>query len=58
MIDEYIITVIIPTYNNAEYLERCLLSVINQSVKNIKIIIVDNGSTDNTSGIIQYYIKN
>ena len=39
MIDEYIITVIIPTYNNAEYLERCLLSVINQSVKNIKIII-------------------
>lgn len=57
MIDDYIITVIIPTYNSAEYLERCLLSAINQSIKNIKIIIIDDGSTDNTSDIIQYYMK-
>lgn len=58
MINNYIITVVIPTYNNAEYLERCLSSVINQSLKYIKIIIIDDGSTDDSLTIIQDYQRN
>ena len=34
---KYILTVIIPVYNNDKYIKRCLNSVINQSIKNIKI---------------------
>ena len=40
MDDKYILTVIIPSYNNDQYIERCLKSIINQSIKNIKIIII------------------
>ena len=38
---EYILTVIIPMYNNEKFIERCLQSIINQSLKNIKILVVD-----------------
>ena len=57
MDDKYILTVIIPSYNNDQYIERCLKSIINQSIKNIKIIIVDDGSTDTSLDIIQRYTK-
>ena len=52
-----LLTVIIPTYNTRNYLERCLNSVTNQSLKEIEIIIVDDNSTDGTSEIIQKYVK-
>lgn len=55
---EYILTVIIPMYNNEKFIERCLQSIINQSLKNIKILVVDDGSTDSSSDIIQLYSKN
>lgn len=54
---EYILTVIIPMYNNEKFIERCLQSIINQSLKNIKILVVDDGSTDSSSDIIQLYVK-
>ena len=57
MSNEYILTVIIPLYNNEQYIKRCLQSVINQSIKNIKIIVVDDGSTDTSLDIIQDYTK-
>lgn len=57
MDNKYILTVIIPSYNNDKYIERCLESVINQSLKNIKIVIVDDGSTDASLDIIQLYTK-
>lgn len=46
------VSCIITTYNRAEYIERALRSVINQSYRNIEIIVVDDGSIDDTSKII------
>lgn len=54
---KYILTVIIPVYNNDKYIKRCLNSVINQSIKNIKIMIVDDGSTDTSYNIIKSYAE-
>ena len=51
------VSIIIPNYNCSEFLERCLDSVVNQSYKNKEIIIIDDGSTDNSSEIIDKYIK-
>lgn len=41
------ISVIIPVYNTEKYLDQCLTSVINQSFKDIEIILINDGSTDN-----------
>jgi len=51
------ISVIIPIYNSEKYLIECLNSVINQTLKNIEIICIDDGSTDNSSNILQIYNK-
>ena len=51
------VSVIIPVYNTAPYLERCLDSAINQTLKDIEIICVNDGSTDNSLKILQKYAK-
>jgi glycosyltransferase involved in cell wall biosynthesis len=49
------VSIIIPVHNTARYLEKCLDSVISQSLREIEIIIIDDGSTDGSSEIIQKY---
>ena len=48
-------SIIISAYNKEQYISRCLDSVINQSYKNIDIVVVNDGSTDNTLNIIKDY---
>lgn len=50
-----LVSIIIPVYNVEKYLERCILSVINQSYKDIEIILVNDGSTDDSLKICQKY---
>lgn len=45
------ISVVIPVFNGEMYLNRCIQSVVNQTYKNLEIIIVDDGSTDNSGSI-------
>ncbi|MCH7568935.1 MAG: glycosyltransferase family 2 protein [Nanoarchaeota archaeon] len=52
-----LITVIIAAYNAERKIRRCLDSILKQSYKNIEIIVVNNGSTDNTEKIVGEYIK-
>lgn len=51
------ISIIIPVYNTSLYLKRCLDSVKKQSYKNIQIIVVNDGSTDESQSILQNYKK-
>lgn len=51
------ISIIVPVYNSENYIERCLNSIINQSYKNIEIIVVDDFSTDKTNCIIQEFCE-
>ena len=51
------VSVIIPVYNVEKYLKQCIDSVINQTLKDIEIICVDDGSTDNCPQILDEYAK-
>lgn len=52
-----LISVIVPVYNVAEYLPECVDSIINQTYKNLEIILVDDGSTDACPDICDEYAK-
>lgn len=51
------ISVIIPTFNSGLWLARCLDSVLNQTHKNIEVLVINDGSTDNSREIIDNYLK-
>lgn len=53
-----LISIIVPVYNISKYLERCVNSIIAQSYKNLEIILVDDGSTDNSDRICDIYKEN
>ena len=50
-----LVSIIIPCYNSSKYLDDCLSALINQSYKNLEVIIVNDGSTDNSKRIIESY---
>lgn len=54
---EDIVTIIIPVYNTEKYLEKCLNSVLEQSHKNLEIILINDGSTDNSLNICKEFQK-
>ncbi len=51
------ISIIVPVYNVEEYLERCVDSLITQTYHNIEILLIDDGSTDNSFSICNRYAK-
>lgn len=50
-----LISIIIPVYNSQDYVKKCIDSIINQTYQNLEIIIVNDGSTDNSGDIIEEY---
>ena len=46
------LSVIVPVYNGEKYIKDCLESIINQTYKDLQIIVVNDGSTDNTEAIV------
>lgn len=53
-----LVSVIIPAYNHEQYIEEALRSVISQSYNNIELIVINDGSTDGTAGIIEEFVRN
>jgi len=49
------VSIIVPVYNTENYLKKCLDSLVNQTLENIEILIVNDGSTDNSQKIIDEY---
>lgn len=57
MIPEPLISVVIPTYNEAQRLARAVKSMQDQTYRNLEIIVVDDGSTDNTKEVMEAIVK-
>lgn len=51
------VSIIVPVYNVENYLERCLQSLVKQTLKDIEIICINDGSTDNSKNILEQYAK-
>lgn len=52
-----LISVIVPIYNVAEYLDQCVTSILNQTYRKLEIILVDDGSTDRSGEICDFYAQ-
>lgn len=57
MNNQPLLSVIVPVYKVEKYLQRCLDSIINQTYKNLEIILVDDGSPDNSGKFVMNMLK-
>lgn len=55
MKEDALVSVIIPVYNGEQYVKACINMMLNQSYKNLEIIVVDDGSADNSASIAQEF---
>ncbi|MDD6478701.1 MAG: glycosyltransferase [Oscillospiraceae bacterium] len=55
--DKPLISIIVPVYNVEQYLDECVTSIVNQTYENIEIILVDDGSTDNSPKMCDDWAK-
>jgi glycosyltransferase involved in cell wall biosynthesis len=53
MADRPLVSVVVPTYNNGPFIRATMLSILNQSYRNLEVIVSDHGSTDDTWSILQ-----
>jgi glycosyltransferase EpsH len=51
------LSIVVPVYNSEKYLSKCLDTIINQTYKNIEILLIDDGSTDRSKEIIHSYME-
>lgn len=51
-------SIIVPVYNSANFIRKCVDSLLQQTLKDIEVILIDDFSTDNSKEIIQSYVKN
>lgn len=58
MLYQPLVTVYITNYNYGNYIDQAIQSVLNQTLKDFELIIIDDGSTDNSKGIIEEYASN
>lgn len=50
------ISIIVPCFNSEQTLERCIISILEQTYRNFELILINDGSTDNTGSIIQSFL--
>lgn len=52
-----LITIIVPVYNGEKYIERCLKSILEQTYSKTEVVVIDDGSIDNTAKILRGYVE-
>ncbi len=52
-----LVSVIIPAYNAEKYIGKCLDSVLVQTMDDFEVLVINDGSTDNTNAVVKEYVK-
>ena len=52
-----LLTAVVPVYNTAAYIPECMDSIINAQIDNMEILVINDGSTDNSEEIIKHYVE-
>ena len=55
MVKKPFFSIVLPTYNQSKFLEKCINSILSQSFKNWELLVINNNSTDNTINLIKKF---